>query len=77
MLKKVAENCISNIAYILSHLPGMVIGKNLTPDFPKESIWIDVKLTAENCRNSDVLGVSKPMALLTHKMVNMPLGKNS
>ncbi|KAI9605259.1 hypothetical protein H4Q26_003238 [Puccinia striiformis f. sp. tritici PST-130] len=68
LLKKVAENCISNIAYILSHLPGMVIGKNLTPDFPKESIWIDVKLTAENCRNSDVLGVSKPMALLTHKM---------
>ncbi|KAI7958258.1 hypothetical protein MJO29_006475 [Puccinia striiformis f. sp. tritici] len=52
LLKKVAENCISNIAYILSHLPGMVIGKNLTPDFPKESIWIDVKLTAENCRNS-------------------------
>ncbi|KAI7953951.1 hypothetical protein MJO28_006498, partial [Puccinia striiformis f. sp. tritici] len=68
LLKKVAENCISNIAYILSHLPGMVIGKNLTPNFPKESIWIDVKLTAENCRNSDVLGVSEPMALLTHKM---------
>ncbi|POW16760.1 hypothetical protein PSHT_06697 [Puccinia striiformis] len=71
--KKAAENCISNIAYILSHLPGMVIENNLTPDLQKESIWIDVKLTAENCRNSNILGVSDPMALLTQEMVNMPL----
>ncbi|WAQ93084.1 hypothetical protein PtA15_18A141 [Puccinia triticina] len=68
---KSADTALENIAYILTHLPGMISGHEVMPKEFSDQVWKDIGTTSQACRSVEILKTRGEVLLITSDMVNM------
>ncbi|OAV96824.1 hypothetical protein PTTG_26260 [Puccinia triticina 1-1 BBBD Race 1] len=65
---KSADTALENIAYILTHLPGMISGHEVMPKEFSDQVWKDIGTTSQACRSVEILKTRGEVLLITSDM---------